>query len=87
MVTESQRKLSGYRTEEIIVLNDGFSNKVRRIQAEVELRLTQAEAVGLQFGCELSILCTWKVSYEEDRTIVLWKMNLRKTKQVFLESV
>ena len=25
-------------------------------QAEVELRLTQAEAVRLQYGCELSIL-------------------------------
>ena len=35
-------------------------------QAEVELRLTQAEVVSLLFGYELSSLLNSQVSYEEE---------------------
>ena len=43
-------------------------------QAEVELRLTQAEAVRLSFGYELSSLLNSEVSYEEDIKIGFCKM-------------
>ena len=47
-------------------------------QAEVELRLTQAEAVRLSFGYELSSLLNSEVSYEEDIKIGFCKMILRR---------
>ena len=41
-------------------------------QADVELRLTQTEAVRLSFGC---CLINQEVSYKEDNTIRFCKMN------------
>ena len=53
-------------------------------QAEVELRLTQAEAVRLQFACELSILLDKEVGYEEELKIEFCKMTIGGALAFFL---